>query len=199
MYVDGGLPFYIEHRIHSVVFLSLQACNDYLKTADSQGHKWSKMLQHERDQRQHLEEMVEQLARQHSHLEEAAHRHRPSKLTLNLVFLSLDRSGVVCAVMIPIEYSCRCATKVSHFHIDCMPTGHPIHFHRFSLRLANSFKINTSIKRLPSPFICRRLSHTNRYPNVFYNFRYHEFNHIRRRRKRVFRCATNTRHQWKYI
>lgn len=38
------------------------------------------MLQHERDQRQHLEEMVEQLARQHSHLEEAAHRHRPSKI-----------------------------------------------------------------------------------------------------------------------
>lgn len=37
------------------------------------------MLQHERDQRQHLQEMVEQLARQHSHLEEAAHRHRPSK------------------------------------------------------------------------------------------------------------------------
>lgn len=37
------------------------------------------MLQHERDQRQKLQEMVEQLARQHSHLEEAAHRHRPSK------------------------------------------------------------------------------------------------------------------------
>lgn len=36
------------------------------------------MLQHERDQRQQLTEMVEQLARQHSHLEEAAHRHRPS-------------------------------------------------------------------------------------------------------------------------
>lgn len=39
------------------------------------------MLQHERDQRLHLEEMVEQLARQHSHLEQAAHRQssRPSK------------------------------------------------------------------------------------------------------------------------
>ena len=37
------------------------------------------MLQHERDQKLHLEEMVEQLARQHSHLEQAAHRHRPSK------------------------------------------------------------------------------------------------------------------------
>ncbi|XP_055700325.1 oxysterol-binding protein 1 isoform X1 [Phlebotomus papatasi] len=57
------------------------ACSEYLQTAQSQGHKWSKMLQHERDQRQHLEEMVEQLARQHSHLEQAAHRHRPNVAT----------------------------------------------------------------------------------------------------------------------
>lgn len=34
------------------------------------------MLQHERDQRQRLEEMVEQLARQHSNLEQAAKDHR---------------------------------------------------------------------------------------------------------------------------
>lgn len=53
------------------------ACSDYLQTAQNQGHKWSKMLEHERAQRQHLEEMVEQLARQHSHLEQAATRHRP--------------------------------------------------------------------------------------------------------------------------
>jgi uncharacterized NAD(P)/FAD-binding protein YdhS len=63
--------------------MSLQACSDYLQTAQTQGHKWSKMLQHERDQKLHLEEMVEQLARQHSHLEQAAHRHRPSKLIKN--------------------------------------------------------------------------------------------------------------------
>lgn len=42
------------------------------------------MLQHERDQKQQLEDIVEQLARQHSHLEEAAHRHRPSKLYIYL-------------------------------------------------------------------------------------------------------------------
>lgn len=58
---------------------TFQACSDYLQTAQTQGHKWSKMLQHERDQKLHLEEMVEQLARQHSHLEQAAHRHRPSE------------------------------------------------------------------------------------------------------------------------
>ncbi|XP_037917580.1 oxysterol-binding protein 1 isoform X2 [Hermetia illucens] len=59
----------------------INACSDYLQTAQSQGHKWSKMLQHERDQRQKLEEMVEQLARQHSHLEQAAHRHIPNATT----------------------------------------------------------------------------------------------------------------------
>uniref|UniRef100_A0A182LZ01 PH domain-containing protein n=1 Tax=Anopheles culicifacies TaxID=139723 RepID=A0A182LZ01_9DIPT len=57
----------------------INACSDYLQTAQTQGHKWSKMLQHERDQKLHLEEMVEQLARQHSHLEQAATRHRPSE------------------------------------------------------------------------------------------------------------------------
>ncbi|XP_055598149.1 oxysterol-binding protein 1 isoform X2 [Uranotaenia lowii] len=59
----------------------INACSDYLQTAQTQGHKWSKMLQHERDQRLNLEEMVEQLARQHSHLEQAANRHRPNAAT----------------------------------------------------------------------------------------------------------------------
>lgn len=40
------------------------------------------MLQHERDQRLQLQHMVEQLARQHSHLEEAAHRQRESQRLL---------------------------------------------------------------------------------------------------------------------
>lgn len=44
------------------------------------------MLQHERDQKQQLEEMVETLARQHSHLEQAAHRHRPSEYYLRFLF-----------------------------------------------------------------------------------------------------------------
>lgn len=69
-------------RIISELAVCFQACSDYLVTAQNQGHKWSKMLQHERDQRQHLEEMVEQLARQHSHLEQAAHRCRPSKFSI---------------------------------------------------------------------------------------------------------------------
>ena len=66
----------------------INACTDYLSTAQTQGHKWSKMLQHERDQRVHLEEMVEQLARQHSNLEQAA-AHRNSRMSeLLFIFLS---------------------------------------------------------------------------------------------------------------
>lgn len=50
----------------------INACTDYLQLVQGQGKKWQKMLEHEHDQRMRLEEMVEQLARQHSHLEQAA-------------------------------------------------------------------------------------------------------------------------------
>ncbi|KAF5286953.1 hypothetical protein FQR65_LT12412 [Abscondita terminalis] len=58
----------------------INACSDYLETAASHGHKWTRLLQHERDQRQRLQEMVETLAQQHSRLEQAAnaHAHRPN-------------------------------------------------------------------------------------------------------------------------
>ncbi|XP_030371516.1 oxysterol-binding protein 1 [Scaptodrosophila lebanonensis] len=50
----------------------INAGNDYLHTAESQGYKWSKMLQHEREQRQRLEEIIEQMAKQQSQMEQAA-------------------------------------------------------------------------------------------------------------------------------
>uniref|UniRef100_A0A646QFV7 Oxysterol-binding protein n=1 Tax=Hemiscolopendra marginata TaxID=943146 RepID=A0A646QFV7_9MYRI len=50
----------------------MNACSDYLELTQTQGRKWQRMLQHEHEQRLRLEEMVEQLARQHSHLEQAA-------------------------------------------------------------------------------------------------------------------------------
>lgn len=40
--------------------------------AQTHGRKWQRMLSHEHEQRRRLEDMVEQLARQHSHLEQAA-------------------------------------------------------------------------------------------------------------------------------
>ncbi|KAL5275309.1 OSBP family protein [Megaselia abdita] len=56
----------------------INVCTEYLKTAENQGQKWSKMLQQERGHRQRLEEMVEQLAKQQRHLEQQAHRIIPN-------------------------------------------------------------------------------------------------------------------------
>ncbi|XP_044002352.1 oxysterol-binding protein 1 isoform X2 [Aphidius gifuensis] len=51
---------------------------DYVQLAKQQEPKWKKMLQHERDQKERIEKMVEQLAMQHSHLDEAAQQALPS-------------------------------------------------------------------------------------------------------------------------
>lgn len=48
-----------------------QACRDFLDVADSHSRRWQKALQHEREQRHHLEETIEQLAKQHNSLERA--------------------------------------------------------------------------------------------------------------------------------
>jgi len=47
----------------------INACTEYLELTQTQGRKWQRLLSHEREQRLRLEEMVEQLARQHSQLE----------------------------------------------------------------------------------------------------------------------------------
>lgn len=49
----------------------LQACRDFLTLAQTHSKKWQKSLQYERDQRIRLEETLEQLAKQHNHLERA--------------------------------------------------------------------------------------------------------------------------------
>ncbi|XP_043482425.1 oxysterol-binding protein 1 isoform X2 [Leptopilina heterotoma] len=58
----------------------ISASSDYLQLAQQQEPKWRKMVQHERDQKERIEKMVEQLARQHSHLEEAAQHALPDSL-----------------------------------------------------------------------------------------------------------------------
>lgn len=61
-----------------IIYLKIiQTSSDYLQLAQQQEPKWKKMLQHERDQKVRIEKMVEQLARQHSHLEEAAQHALP--------------------------------------------------------------------------------------------------------------------------
>ncbi|XP_065322935.1 oxysterol-binding protein 1-like isoform X2 [Gordionus sp. m RMFG-2023] len=52
----------------------INACAEYLDLAQAQGKRWQRTIQHERDQKASLEEMVEQLAKQHSHLEKVAAR-----------------------------------------------------------------------------------------------------------------------------
>ncbi|XP_023716745.1 oxysterol-binding protein 1 isoform X7 [Cryptotermes secundus] len=53
----------------------INRCSEYLDVAQTHGRKWQRMLQHERDQRLQLEDMVEQLARQLGGLEQAAKEH----------------------------------------------------------------------------------------------------------------------------
>lgn len=52
--------------------MATQACAEYAKAAQTQGKKWQKAIQFEKEQRIKLEKMVEELAQQHRKLEEAA-------------------------------------------------------------------------------------------------------------------------------
>ncbi|KAM3939069.1 oxysterol-binding protein 2 isoform 1-T1 [Leptodactylus fuscus] len=49
----------------------INACRDFLELAESHSRKWHRALQYEREQRVHLEETIEQLAKQHNSLERA--------------------------------------------------------------------------------------------------------------------------------
>lgn len=48
-----------------------QACRDFLDLAETHSRRWQRALQYEREQRTHLEETIEQLAKQHNSLERA--------------------------------------------------------------------------------------------------------------------------------
>jgi len=52
----------------------INACSEFMELTQAQGRKWQRLLAHEREQRLRLEEMVEQLARQHSQLEHQCKR-----------------------------------------------------------------------------------------------------------------------------
>ncbi|CAN9504905.1 unnamed protein product [Ophioblennius macclurei] len=58
----------------------INACRDFLDVAESHSRRWQKALQHEREQRNHLEETIEQLAKQHNSLERAW-RENPTSYT----------------------------------------------------------------------------------------------------------------------
>ena len=47
----------------------INASAEFIELCQGHGRKWQKILSNEREHRQRLEDMVEQLAKQHSHLE----------------------------------------------------------------------------------------------------------------------------------
>uniref|UniRef100_A0A2K6ESC2 Oxysterol-binding protein n=1 Tax=Propithecus coquereli TaxID=379532 RepID=A0A2K6ESC2_PROCO len=49
----------------------INACRDFLELAETHSRKWQRALQYEQEQRAHLEETIEQLAKQHNSLERA--------------------------------------------------------------------------------------------------------------------------------
>ncbi|GAB5579205.1 oxysterol-binding protein 2 isoform X1 [Prionailurus iriomotensis] len=57
-----------------------EACKDFLELAETHSRKWQRALQYEQEQRIHLEETIEQLAKQHNSLERAF-RSAPGRAT----------------------------------------------------------------------------------------------------------------------
>ncbi|XP_055002713.1 oxysterol-binding protein 2 isoform X2 [Sorex araneus] len=49
----------------------INACRDFLELAETHSRRWQRALQYEQEQRVHLEETIEQLAKQHNSLERA--------------------------------------------------------------------------------------------------------------------------------
>ncbi|XP_058996092.1 oxysterol-binding protein 2 isoform X5 [Mustela lutreola] len=58
----------------------INACRDFLELAETHSRKWQRALQYEQEQRIHLEETIEQLAKQHNSLERAF-RSAPGRAT----------------------------------------------------------------------------------------------------------------------
>lgn len=71
----------------------VNACGEYAQLAQTQGRKWQRMLSHEHEQRRRLEDMVEQLARQHSHLEQAARQQARATTTISSLSATMGGGG----------------------------------------------------------------------------------------------------------
>lgn len=71
------------------VVLKPQACRDFLDVAETHSRRWQRALQYEKEQRHHLEETIEQLAKQHNSLERAW-RENPTSHTGEAAALSVS-------------------------------------------------------------------------------------------------------------
>uniref|UniRef100_A0A8C1VY36 Oxysterol-binding protein n=1 Tax=Cyprinus carpio TaxID=7962 RepID=A0A8C1VY36_CYPCA len=67
----------------------INACQDFVDLAEAHSRRWQRALQYEREQRHHLEETIEQLAKQHNSLE------RPSRVFLCVCLKHLSSNQTV--------------------------------------------------------------------------------------------------------
>lgn len=83
------------------VIIFYQACSEFMSAAAASSARMSRALQHEREQKMRLQEVVEQLARQHDNLEKtvtARSTSQPGKIIFLLtttLFLQCDKKEVI--------------------------------------------------------------------------------------------------------
>ncbi|XP_036383972.1 oxysterol-binding protein 2 isoform X1 [Megalops cyprinoides] len=70
----------------------INACRDFLDLAETHSRRWQRALQYEREQRIHLEETIEQLAKQHNSLERAW-REAPTLAANTPAAPTIDKAG----------------------------------------------------------------------------------------------------------
>lgn len=78
-----------------------QACRDFLDLAETHSRRWQRALQYEREQRTHLEETIEQLAKQHNSLERAW-REAPTLVSSAASAPTTNKGETVSVLLTPV-------------------------------------------------------------------------------------------------
>lgn len=81
-----------------------QACRDFLDLAETHSRRWQRALQYEREQRTHLEETIEQLAKQHNSLERAW-REAPTLVSSTTSATTTNKGETDCVLLTPLGLS----------------------------------------------------------------------------------------------
>ena len=71
------------HFVFESIFL-LKSCGAYAESVSGEADKWRKLIDDEREQRQRMENMVEDLAKQHRHLEYQISSSVQNQLKMNI-------------------------------------------------------------------------------------------------------------------
>lgn len=99
-----------------VSLMFLKACRDFLSLAQSHSKRWQKSLLSERDQRIRLEETLEQLAKQHNHLERAFRGATVLQPSFSNPSLSSKGTALVInclKILLHVTYFCKLAEPFS--------------------------------------------------------------------------------------